>query len=55
MPKACLARALKAGDIDPLLERGYGYEICDQGSMLSSDGAEAFLGAATIDLPLPSD
>jgi hypothetical protein len=43
-----------AGDIDPRLERGYGYEISDKASAIGGGVLEAILGAS-IDLKLPSD
>jgi hypothetical protein len=43
-----------ADNIEPLLERGYCYEICDKAGVIDSAVVEAFLGAP-IDLPLPSD
>jgi hypothetical protein len=52
LPK--LSHYLMADNIEPLLERGYCYEICDKAGVIDSAVVEAFLGAP-IDLPLPSD
>ena len=43
-----------AGDIDPRLERGYGYEISDNARAIGGGVLEAIL-SASIDLKLPSD
>ena len=43
-----------AGDIDPRLERGYGYEISDKARAIGGGVLEAIL-SASIDLELPSD
>jgi len=45
---------MQAGDIDPRLERGYGYEISDKARAIGGGVLEAILGAS-IDLKLPSD
>jgi xanthine dehydrogenase accessory factor len=45
---------MKAGDIDPRLERGYCYEISDKSRAIGGGVLEAILGAS-IDLRLPRD
>jgi xanthine dehydrogenase accessory factor len=45
---------MKAGDIDPRLERGYCYAISDKSRAIGGGVLEAILGAS-IDLKLPTD